>query len=227
MNLPSFPDLPAAAPPPVATSFPSASAPSAPSAVSSSRFSLPDGTPLLLTMSRKFRYFSLTGFYGIATPEDAFILLYLCSPQFDPRERWTAPAPVEEGTPDDGLRRTDPDYFTALRVRIEDWADTFPHLQLDALYLLALSLWTDSDVTAAIPVPGSETPEKKSPESPPTGPPSTAASSPEATSPGTTPSSTPSPSVTSMPPSTPGAANRDSSSSPPPSGPPASPPPAP
>lgn len=221
MNLPTWPTAATATVPPSAS-------PSAPAWLpADTGFALPDGTPLLLTISRKSLYVQLTQSVTVAMPDEAILLLYLCTPGFDPAAIWRTPAPSDD-TPDPDMRETQPDRFTAIRTAAEAWADrTFHHTQLMPLWELALALWNDSHSTATVPMETDTTAdagEKKSMPAPsPTGASNTSASSPEETSSTAPGSSTPSPSATPTPPSTPGPSSQDSPSSPPPSNPPASP----
>lgn len=170
--------------------------PAAPAA----RFSLADGTPLTLTWSRKSMYVSLTQRAGVSDPEEAGLLLYLCSPQYDPRSRWRVPAPSETGE-DPDLAETAPDLYAAVRVAADEWADQhLTHTDYIGLTVLAQAIWHDAHetmVTAA-----TETPQKKTGENTPTGPSPSAAPSPEGTLPSTTTSSTSSQPETHTPPST-------------------------
>lgn len=153
------------------------------------RFFLADGTPLTLTWSRKSMYVSLTQRAGVSDPEEAGLLLYLCSPQYDPRSRWKVPAPSETGE-DPDLQETAPALFSAVRIAADEWADEhLPHADWINLTVLAQSIWMDAHETMV--VPATEQPQKKTEESIPTGPSASAALSPEGTSPSTTTSCTP------------------------------------
>lgn len=186
------------------TPSPTAPQPEAPPA----RFHLSDGTPLTLTWSRKSMYVSLTQRAGVSDPEEAGLLLYLCSPQYDPRSRWRVPAPSETGE-DPDLAETAPDLYAAVRVAADEWADQhLTHTDYIGLTVLAQAIWHDAHetmVTAA-----TETPQKKTQENTPTGPSPSAAPSPEETSPSTTTSSTSSQPETPTPLSTPHGATSES-----------------
>ena len=188
------------------TPSPAEQQPPAPAA----RFFLSDGTPLTLTWSRKSMYVSLTQRAGVSDPEEAGLLLYLCSPQYDPRSRWRVPAPSETGE-DPDLAETAPDIYAAVRVAADEWADQhLSHTDYIGLTVLAQAIWHDAHetmVTAA-----TEAPQKKTEESIPTGPSPSAAPSPEETSPSTTTSSTFSPLATPTPPSTQHGATSESTS---------------
>jgi hypothetical protein len=179
------------------TPSPTAPQPEAPPA----RFHLADGTPLTLTWSRKSMYVSLTQRAGVSDPEEAGLLLYLCSPQYDPRSRWRVPAPSETGE-DPDLAETSPDLYAAVRVAADEWADQhLTHTDYIGLTVLAQAIWHDAHetmVTAA-----TETPQKKTGESIPTGPSPSPELSPEETLPSTTTSCTDSPPATPTQPSTP------------------------
>ena len=181
-------------PTPSPTSAPQPEAPPA-------RFHLADGTPLTLTWSRKSMYVSLTQRAGVSDPEEAGLLLYLCSPQYDPRSRWRVPAPSETGE-DPDLAETAPDLYAAVRLAADEWADQhLTHTDYIGLTVLAQAIWHDAHetmVTAA-----TETPQKKTEESIPTGPSVSAAPSPEETSPSMTSFSTTYLPETPTPPSTP------------------------
>ena len=174
------------------------------------RFFLADGTPLTLTWSRKSMYVSLTQRAGVSDPEEAGLLLYLCSPQYDPRSRWRVPAPSETGE-DPDLAETAPDLYAAVRVAADEWADQhLTHTDYIGLTVLAQAIWHDAHetmVTAA-----TEAPQKKTEESTPTGPSVSPEPSPEETSPSTTTSSTPCPPETPTPPSTQHGATSESTS---------------
>jgi hypothetical protein len=137
----------------------------------------------------------------VSDPEEAGLLLYLCSPQYDPRSRWRVPAPSETGE-DPDLAETAPDLYAAVRVAADEWADQhLTHTDYIGLTVLAQAIWHDAHetmVTAA-----TETPQKKTGESIPTGPSVSAAPSPEETSPSTIGLSTFSPPEMLMQPSTP------------------------
>jgi hypothetical protein len=186
------------------TPSPTAPQPEAPPA----RFHLADGTPLTLTWSRKSMYVSLTQRAGVSDPEEAGLLLYLCSPQYDPRSRWRVPAPSETGE-DPDLAETSPDLYAAVRVAADEWADQhLTHTDYIGLTVLAQAIWHDAHetmVTAA-----TETPQKKTGESIPTGPSVSAAPSPGETLHSTTTSCTDSPPETLTPPSTPHGATLES-----------------
>ena len=131
------------------------------------RFFLADGTPLVLTWSRKSMYVSLTQRAGVSDPEEAGLLLYLCSPQYDPRSRWRVPAPSETGE-DPDLAETAPALFSAVRVAADEWADEhLPHADWIKLTVLAQSIWMDAHETMV--VPAAEQPQKKTGENIPTG----------------------------------------------------------
>jgi hypothetical protein len=172
------------------------------------RFHLADGTPLTLTWSRKSMYVSLTQRAGVSDPEDAGLLLYLCSPQYDPRSRWRVPAPSETGE-DPDLAESAPDLYAAVRVAADEWADQhLTHTDYIGLTVLAQAIWHDAHetmVTAA-----TETPQKKTGESTPTGPSHSVALSPEETLHSTILSCTDSPPATLTPPSTPHGATSES-----------------
>jgi hypothetical protein len=188
-------------PTPSPTSAPQPEAPPA-------RFHLADGTPLTLTWSRKSMYVSLTQRAGVSDPEEAGLLLYLCSPQYDPRSRWRVPAPSETGE-DPDLAETSPDLYAAVRVAADEWADQhLTHTDYIGLTVLAQAIWHDAHetmVTAA-----TETPQKKTGENTPIGPSVFAAPSPEETSPSTILSCTPCPPATLTPPSMPHGATSES-----------------
>ena len=188
------------------TTSPAEQQPAAPVA----RFFLSDGTPLTLTWSRKSMYVSLTQRAGVSDPEEAGLLLYLCSPQYDPRSRWRVPAPSETGE-DPDLQEESPDLYAAVRVAADEWADQhLTHTDYIGLTVLAQAIWHDAHetmVTAA-----TEAPQKKTEESTPTGPSVFAEPSPEGTSPSTTTSSTPYPPETPTPPCTPHGVTSESTS---------------
>jgi len=171
--------------------------PAAPAA----RFSLADGTPLTLTWSRKSMYVSLTQRAGVSDPEEAGLLLYLCSPQYDPRSRWRVPAPSETGE-DPDLSETAPSLFAAVRVAADEWADQhLSHTEYLDLTRLAQSIWYDAHETMV--TTATETPQKKTEESIHTGPSPSVEPSPEGTLHYATSSSTSSQPETHTPPSTP------------------------
>lgn len=188
------------------TPSPAEQQPPAPSA----RFFLTDGTPLTLTWSRKSMYVSLTQRAGVSDPEEAGLLLYLCSPQYDPRSRWKVPAPSETGE-DPDLAETAPDLYAAVRMAADEWADQhLTHTDYIGLTVLAQAIWHDAHetmVTAA-----TEAPQKKTGENTHTGPSPSPEPSPEETSPSTITSSTSSPPETPTPPSTPHGATSESTS---------------
>ena len=137
------------------TPSPAEPQPAAPAA----RFFLSDGTPLTLTWSRKSMYVSLTQRAGVSDPEEAGLLLYLCSPQYDPRSRWRVPAPSETGE-DPDLSETAPALFAAVRLAADEWADEhLPHADWINLTVLAQSIWMDAHETMV--VPATEQPQKK------------------------------------------------------------------
>ena len=172
------------------------------------RFHLADGTPLVLTWSRKSMYVSLTQRAGVSDPEEAGLLLYLCSPQYDPRSRWRVPAPSETGE-DPDLAETSPDLYAAVRAAADEWADQhLTHTDYIGLTVLAQAIWHDAHetmVTAA-----TETPQKKTGESTPTGPSPSVEPSPEGTLHYATSLSTSSPPETPTPLSTPHGATSES-----------------
>ena len=175
------------------TPSPAEPQPAAPAA----RFFLSDGTPLTLTWSRKSMYVSLTQRAGVSDPEEAGLLLYLCSPQYDPRSRWRVPAPSETGE-DPDLQETAPALFAAVRLAADEWADEhLPHADWINLTVLAQSIWMDAHETMV--VPATEQPQKKTGENTHTGPSPSPEPSPEETSPSTTTSSTSSPPATLTP----------------------------
>ncbi len=181
-QVPSFADVPAA--------------PAKPTA----RFFLADGTPLVLTWARKSMYVSLTQRAGVSDPEEAGLLLYLCSPQYDPRSRWRVPAPSETGE-DPDLAETAPDLYAAVRMAADEWADQhLPHTDYLGLTVLAQAIWHDAHETMVSAA--TEAPQKKTEESIPTGPSPSAAPSLEETSASTTTSCTSSPPATPTPLST-------------------------
>lgn len=230
MNLPAYPDFaaePAPAPVPVPRGLThrraAAGHPRKPHSA------LPDGRPLLLTMSRKCLFVQLTQSLVPSTPEEGMLLLYLCSPEFDPEQVWQAPEPSDKEGEED-LARTQPNVYTAIRQAADVWADeTLDPDDMLALWDLARMLWHGKNATATVVIKDAAAAagEKKSPEeSSLTGRSNTSASSPEETPPNETTSCTISISGTPMPASTPGAASRESPSSPPPSEPADSNPPA-
>jgi hypothetical protein len=152
------------------------------------RFHLPNGTPLVLTWSRKSMYVSLTQRAGVNDPEEAGLLLYLCSPDYDPRKRWRVPAPSETGE-DPDLSETAPDLYAAVREDADAWADrNLNHTDFIGLTVLAQAIWFDAHETMV--TVAAETTQKKTEENIPTGPSVSAEPSPEETSPSTTTSST-------------------------------------
>ena len=186
------------------TPSPTAPQPEAPPA----HFHLPDGTPLILKWSIKSMYVSLTQRAGVSDPEEAGLLLYLCSPQYDSRARWSVPAPSETGE-DPDLQETAPDLYAAIRLAADEWADQhLNHTDYIGLTVLAQAIWHDAHetmVTAA-----TEAPQKKTEESTPTGPSVSAEPSPEETLHSTILSCTDSPPATLTPPSTPHGATSES-----------------
>jgi hypothetical protein len=172
------------------------------------RFHLSDRTPLNLTWSRKSMYVSLTQRAGVSDPEEAGLLLYLCSPQYDPRSRWRVPAPSETGE-DPDLAETAPDLYAAVRMAADEWADQhLTHTDYIGLTVLAQAIWHDAHetmVTAA-----TETPQKKTEENIPIGPSVSAAQSQGETSPSTTTPCTSCQPETPTPPSTPHGATSES-----------------
>lgn len=178
------------------TPSPSEPQPAAPAA----RFFLSDGTPLTLTWSRKSMYVSLTQRAGVSDPEEAGLLLYLCSPQYDPRSRWRVPAPSETGE-DPDLAETAPALFAAVRLAADEWADEhLPHADWINLTVLAQSIWMDAHETMV--VTATEQPQKKTGENIPTGQSPSPEPSPAGTSPCGTTSCTPCQPATPTPPST-------------------------
>lgn len=145
-------------------------------------------------------YVSLTQRAGVNDPEEAGLLLYLCSPDYDPRRRWRVPAPSETGE-DPDLAETAPDLYAAVREDADAWADrNLSHTEFIGLTVLAQAIWYDAHETMV--TVAAETTQKKTEESIPTGPSPTAAPSPEATSHSQTTSSTGCPAETPMPPCT-------------------------
>ncbi len=188
--------------------------PSVPPSLRPTGHSLPDGRPLLLTMSRKCLFVKLTQRLSVAQPEDAMLLLYLCSPDFDPDTVWQTPTPSDDGqeTP---LQKEEPDLFTAIRITAQHWADAFDHLLMETLWDLANALWKGQHATATTVIDDGTAAQKKRPAaSSPTGPSNTSGSSPEATSAGAVISSTIFPSAMPMPPSTRGTSSKASPPSP-------------
>ncbi len=153
-------------------------------------------------------YVSLTQRAGVSDPEEAGLLLYLCSPQFDVRSRWRVPAPSETGE-DPDYRETAPDLYASIRLAADEWADEhLTHTDYIGLTVLAQAIWHDAHetmVTAA-----TETPQKKTGESTPTGPSLSPEPSPEETLHSTTTLSTSSPLETPTPPSMPHGATSES-----------------
>lgn len=146
-------------------------------------------------------YVSLTQRAGVSDPEEAGLLLYLCSPQYDPRSRWRVPAPSETGE-DPDLAETAPDLYAAVRLAADEWADQhLSHTDCIPLTVLAQAIWYDAHETMVSLA--AETPQKKTQENTPTGPSPSAAPSPEETSPSTTSFSTTYLPETPTPPSTP------------------------
>lgn len=145
-------------------------------------------------------YVSLTQRAGVNDPEEAGLLLYLCSPDYDPRRRWRVPAPSETGE-DPDLAETAPDLYAAVRADADAWADqNLNHTEFIALTVLAQAIWFDAHETMV--TVAAETTQKKTEESIHTGPSPTVEPSPEETSHSTTTCSIDSPAETPMPPST-------------------------
>ena len=135
-------------------------------------------------------YVSLTQRAGVNDPEEAGLLLYLCSPAYDPRKRWRVPAPSETGE-DPDLAETAPDIYAAVRADADAWADeNLNHTEFIGLTVLAQAIWYDAHETMV--TVAAETAQKKTEEeeNTPTGPHPTAVPSPEATSHSQTTSST-------------------------------------
>lgn len=175
---------------------------------------LPDGRPLLLTMSRKCLFVRLTQKLSVAQPEDAMLLLYLCSPDFDPDTVWQTPEPNGEDT-ETPLSTEAPDIFTALRLTAQHWSESLDHTQMIPLWDLAIALWNGQHATATTVIADGEAGEKKSPPaSSPTGLNNTSGFSPAGTSLADTTFSTGSPSATPTPASTRGTSSKASPASP-------------
>jgi hypothetical protein len=127
MKLPAFSPLPdePAAPPGV------------PAAQSKTRrYVLPDGVTLQCSTTRRCRYSSLTAMVDVTTPEEAMVLLYLCSPEYDPRARWQ---PAETG---DGEAEALNEFLT-IRQRVEEWADRYDPKHLAGFFLMARAILKD------------------------------------------------------------------------------------
>lgn len=139
--------------------------PAAPAPLPAGRFALPDGTPLLLTMTRKSHFVQLTGNYGVGSPDEALLLLFLCSPEYDTRRRWVTPAPADE--PEPRMVETAPGYFTRVRLEAEAWAEQWPHTGMVEMVNLAVRLWEDQHETAVQPLKPAE--KKTTPDACPTG----------------------------------------------------------
>lgn len=153
-------------------------------------------------------YVSLTQRAGVNDPEEAGLLLYLCSPDYDPRKRWKVPAPSETGE-DPDLAETAPDLYAAVREDADAWADrNLKHTDFIGLTVLAQAIWFDAHETMV--TVAAETAQKKTEESTPTGPSASAEPSPEGISLSTTTSSTDCPAGTPMQPSMPHGASTES-----------------
>lgn len=159
---------------------------------------LPDGAPLLLTLSRKMYMGRLFGddadtYAGPANPTQDLTLLFLCA---HPREVWMAPGRETAGGAVLPLIQRQNDFQRA----IDHFADTaLGHLSIAEMSALAISLWRAEHATHAIPKkkiapPESPSPTTKQTPSSPTGPSNTSTSSPPETPGVGTTSSTSSPS---------------------------------
>ncbi len=206
------------------SAFPS---PSPSAAVPDQTFTLPDGTPLLLTLMVEAHV--NTVFAGeanvlsaITTPHQAFVLLWMCAhpPAEGTVAVWEVPGHSLSGD------------FLPLYLRATDLISTavnwfsrrFAPGDCLGFMVVANALWNHHKAAEVIPDPNpgnGSIPEKKNPEEPtPTPSINSSTSSPEATPPCATTSFTECPSGNVSPPATAISSASDSPASPPPNAPP-------